>query len=127
MADNNRIYRILVIDDERTLHAMLQTVLGSHGFDVVSAFNGEEGLALARAGNIDLILLDVIMPGMKGREVCRTLKNDPATKDIPVVFLTAKDSSEDVAAELQAGAIGHITKPVNSMLLVGKIKHALGA
>ena len=126
MSDNSRTYKILIIDDERTLHAMLKTVLSSHGFDVISAFTGEDGLVQARTRQFDLVLLDVIMPGIKGREVCRQLKNDPLTKDIPVLFLTAKDSDDDVAAELEAGAIGHITKPVNSMLLVRKIKNILG-
>ena len=118
--------KILIIDDERTLHAMMKPILGSHGFTVLSAMTGEEGLALATVERPDLILLDVIMPAMKGREVCKKLKEDPATQKIPVVFLTAKDSAEDVAAELAAGAVGHITKPVHSANLVKQIKKILG-
>ena len=126
MSDYERVYKILIIDDDKTLQMMLKTVLASNGFDVVSTFSGEEGLALARSEKPDFIILDVIMPGVKGREVCRRLKEDPETKGIPVLFLTSKDSEDDVQAELEAGAVGHVTKPVNSMSLVRKIKQILG-
>jgi len=127
MSDHDRVYKILIIDDDKTLQTMLKTVLVSHEFDVICTFSGEEGLFLAKAEKPDFIILDVIMPGIKGREVCRKLKADPLTKDIPVLFLSSKDSEDDVAAELQAGAVGHVTKPVNSMSLVRKIKQILGA
>ncbi len=126
MSDHDRVYKILIIDDDKTLQLMLKTVLLSNGFDVVSTFSGEEGLALAESEKPDFIILDVIMPGLKGREVCRRLKANPETKAIPVLFLTSKDSEDDVAAELQAGAVGHVIKPVNSMSLVRKIKQILG-
>lgn len=116
---------ILVIDDDRMVHAMLKPILGAHGFVVSSAFNGEAGLAMAETGQPDLIILDVIMPTLKGREVCKRLKASPLTKDIPVLFLTAKDSDDDVAAELSAGAIGHLTKPLNSTGLIRSVKKAL--
>ncbi len=118
--------KILIIDDERMLHTMLKPILGSHGFDVVSAMTGEEGLVLAASEKPDLILLDVMMPQMKGREVCARLKADPVTAPIPVLFLTAKDSEDDVEAELAAGAVGHITKPVNMNNFIKTVKQALG-
>ena len=127
MSDHDSIYKILIIDDDKTLQTMLKTVLISNGFDVITTFSGEEGLVLAKAEKPDFIILDVIMPGIKGREVCRRLKEDPDTQAIPVLFLSAKDSEDDVTAELQAGAVGHVTKPVNSMSLVRKIKQILGA
>lgn len=126
MSDYDRIYKILIIDDDKALQTMLKAVLGSNGFDVIATFSGEEGLVLAGSEKPDMIILDVIMPGIKGREVCRRLKADPATQAIPVLFLTSKDSEDDVAAELEAGAVGHVTKPVNSMSLVRKIKQILG-
>ena len=126
MSDYDRVYKILIIDDDKTLQTMLKAVLVSNGFDVVSTFSGEEGLALAKSEKPDFIILDVIMPGIKGREVCRRLKEDAQTRDIPVMFLTSKDSEDDVEAELKAGAVGHVTKPVNSMSLVRKIKQTLG-
>lgn len=126
MSDHDRVFKILIIDDDKTLQMMLKTVLLSNGFDVISSFSGEEGLDLAVSDKPDLIVLDVIMPGLKGREVCRRLKAEPLTQGIPVLFLTSKDSDDDVAAELQVGAVGHVTKPVNSMSLVRKIKQILG-
>jgi len=118
--------KILVIDDEKMLQTMLKSVFASHGFQLLSALTGEEGLALAASEKPALIILDVIMPGLKGREVCKRLKADPATKDIPVLFLTAKSSVDDIQAEMAVGAIGHITKPINSMALVRQVKKLLG-
>jgi DNA-binding response OmpR family regulator len=119
--------RVLLIDDERMLHAMLKTVLATHGIEVISAFTGEEGLAKAVADVPDMIILDVLMPGIKGREVCVKLKAMPETKETPVLFLTAKDSEDDVQAELDAGAVGHVTKPINSTHLLRLIRKILGA
>lgn len=120
------VKKILIIDDERMFHTMLQGVFASHGLGVVSAFTGEEGLTKAVQDPPDLILLDVILPGIKGREVCKRLKADPVTQAIPVLFVTAKDSEDDIQAELAVGGIGHVTKPVNSMALVKQIKKILG-
>ncbi len=127
MSDYDRVYKILIIDDDKILQQMLKTVLISNGFDVIGALSGEEGLLMASSENPDIIILDVIMPGLKGREVCRRLKADDKVSTIPVLFFTAKDSPDDVAAEIEAGAVGHVTKPVNSMSLVRKIKEILGA
>ncbi|MBF0387526.1 MAG: apolipoprotein N-acyltransferase [Candidatus Omnitrophica bacterium] len=117
--------KILLIDDERTLHVMLKPILGSYGFEVISAMNGEEGLALAASEQPGLILLDVIMPTIKGREVCKRLKASPETAHIPVLFLTAKASDDDVKMEMAAGAVGHVTKPINSASLVRLIKKTI--
>ena len=125
MTENTRVYKILIIDDEKMLHATLRPVLAANGFEVVSAYSGEEGLALVKAQAPDLIILDVIMPGIKGREVCKIMKADPATANIPVLFLTAKHSEDDVRAEIEAGAAGHITKPIHSMPLISQIKKIL--
>ena len=120
------IKKILVIDDENMLHVMLKSVFSVHGFEVCSAMTGEEGLAMAVKEQPALILLDVILPGMKGREVCQRLKADLVTKAIPVLFLTAKDSEDDIQAELAVGGIGHVTKPINSMALVRQVQKILG-
>ena len=126
MTDHARIYKILIVDDERMLHATLKPVLSANGFDIISAYSGEDGLVLAKTEKPDLVILDVIMPGIKGREVCKILKADPATTSIPVLFLTAKHSEDDVRAEIEAGAAGHITKPIHSMPLISQIKKILG-
>ncbi len=116
---------ILIIDDDEIIHKIVRPILFSHGYSALTASSGEDGLQIARMQNPDLILLDVILPGMKGREICAKLKEDPKTKDIPVVFLTAKNSSEDIQAEKEVGSSGHLTKPVNAKTLIDMIQGIL--
>jgi len=113
---------VLVVDDDEGLLKTVQRILLTNGFSVLTASSGEKGLQIANLQKPDLILLDVILPGMKGREVCARLKDDPNTRDIPVIFLTAKDSPDDVQAERQAGAIAHLTKPVHAKTLLASVK-----
>ncbi len=117
--------KVLIVDDDVSIHKMLEPSLVSNGYQVISAKTGEEGLQKAQENKPDIIILDVILPGMKGRAVCAMLKKDPATKEIPVLFLTSKDSPDDVQAELEAGGIGHLTKPINSQYLIAQIKKLL--
>ncbi len=117
---------VLIVDDDISVHKMLEPVLTTSGFGVLCAKTGEEGLTMAREKKPDIIILDVILPGIKGREVCATLKKDPAVKNTPVLFLTSKDSPDDVQAEIEVGAIGHLTKPINPQYLVARIKKILG-
>ena len=117
---------VLVIDDDETITKTIRPVLISNGFSVLSASTGEDGLRIAREQKPDLILLDVIMPGIKGRDVCKKLKDDIRTKNIPVIFLTAKNSEDDVQAELEAGAVAHLTKPVDYQMLLEKLSNILG-
>ena len=117
--------RILIVDDDRSVHMTLTPVLAGAGFEIHSAYSGEEGLRMARSFQPRIVILDVIMPKMKGREVCLQLKNNPQTKNIPVIFMTSKDSPDDVQAELHAGAVGHLTKPVNPKRLLGEIRKVL--
>ena len=116
---------ILIIDDDKGLLRILSSNLETEGCKVLVAETGEEGLKIAQAEKPDIILLDVILPGLKGREVCAQLKENRDTKDIPVIFLTAKDSPDDVKAEMEIGAVAHLTKPVDSRKLVAEIKHIL--
>ncbi len=118
--------RILVIDDDRILLKMVKTTLTNNGYRVMTAASGERGLELARTKKPALIFLDVILPRMKGREVCLQMKQSEATRRIPIVFLTSKDSPDDVRAELSAGGISHLTKPVNPQKLLSEIKRILG-
>lgn len=117
---------ILVIDDDEGIQMTLKSILLDRGYSVLSAVNGERGIQIALAQHPDLILLDVILPGMKGRAVCAKLKEDPKTKDIPVLFLTAKDSEDDIQAEIAVGALGHMTKPVKPKVLLNEVKKVLG-
>lgn len=117
---------ILVVDDDEAIIKMLRPVLLSRGYAVLTAGSGEDGLQIATAQKPDLILLDVILPGIKGREVCKKLKENPATAKIPVVFLTAKDSPEDIRAEQEVGAAAHLTKPVSAKTLIETVQGVLG-
>jgi len=118
-------WTLLVIDDDRALLRLLETNFRRYGIFVISAETGERGLAMAEKHNPDLIILDVILPKMKGRAVCAQLKANPATKDIPVIFLTAKNSMADVEAEMEVGAHAHITKPVDFKDLFSQVKKIL--
>jgi len=118
---------VLVIDDDESLVKTVRPILISHGFSVLTAFSGEDGISVARTQKPDIILLDVILPGIKGREVCKRLKDDPQTKSIPVVFFTAKDSADDIQAEMEAGAEDHITKPIDPRALIQVIKKIIGS
>ncbi len=109
---------ILVVDDDEGIQMTLKSILLDRGYSVLSAMSGERGLQIAMTQHPDLILLDVILPGMKGRTVCAKLKEDPQTKDIPVLFLTAKDSADDIQAEIAVGALRHMTKPVKPRILL---------
>ncbi len=113
---------VLVIDDDETLIRTIRPVLISHGCSVLIAGTGEEGLQIVKSQKPDLVILDVLLPKMKGREVCRAIKDDASIKHIPVVFLTAKDSPEDIQAETDAGASAHLTKPLNVRQLISTIR-----
>ena len=117
---------VLIVDDDISIYKMLEPMLTTSGYKVLCAMTGEEGLQMTKDKKPDIIILDVILPGMKGREVCVRIKKDPTVKNIPVLFLTSKDSPDDVQAELEAGGIGHLTKPINPQYLIAQIKRILG-
>ncbi len=116
---------ILLVDDDVCLLKTLEYTLGSEGFNILMAPTGEDGLRIARTHKPSLIVLDVILPKLKGREVCVKLKEDNETMDIPVLFLTAKDSEDDIKAEIAAGGVGHLTKPISSKILMDEIRRIL--
>ncbi|HET9581495.1 MAG TPA: response regulator [Gemmatimonadota bacterium] len=114
--------RILIADDMPANVHILQARLAAHGYEIVTASDGEEALARARATEPDLILLDIMMPRMDGLEVCRRLKADPALPFIPVILVTAKGEPKDVVAGLEAGGDEYLTKPVDQTALVARVK-----
>ena len=118
--------KILIVDDDQGLLKVIRAGLMQKGYQIYAAATGEKGLRLAKQIKPDLIILDVILPGIKGREVCALLKEDGETRDIPVIFMTAKDSPDDVKAELEVGAVSHLTKPINVQQLFVEIKKILG-
>jgi two-component system, cell cycle response regulator len=114
--------RILVVDDIPANVRLLEARLLAEYFDVLTASNGAEALETCENGKIDVVLLDVMMPEMDGFEVCRRLKADPATSHIPVVMITALDQVSDRVQGLEAGADDFLTKPVNDLQLMTRVK-----
>ena len=114
--------RILVVDDIEANVRLLQAKLQAEYYDVLIASSGPEALAMAAEESPDLVLLDVMMPGMDGFEVCRRLKNDAETRHIPVVLVTALDGRGDRITGLEAGADEFLTKPIDDILLFARVK-----
>lgn len=114
--------RILVVDDVPSNVKLLEVRLLAEYFEVLSASSGAEALDICEGGKVDVVLLDVMMPGMDGFEVCRRLKADPATQHIPVVMITALDQSADRVRGLEAGADDFLSKPVNDLQLITRVK-----
>lgn len=112
---------ILVVDDTRQNLELLSKLLERGGYDVAQAMDGPEALELATKETPDLILMDILMPGMNGIEVCRRLKADPATQGIPVIFLTAKSESVEILAGFDAGAVDYVTKPFRVSELLARV------
>ncbi|HEY0440711.1 MAG TPA: PleD family two-component system response regulator [Xanthobacteraceae bacterium] len=114
--------RILVVDDVSANVKLLEARLTAEYFDVVTAMSGPEALAICRAAQCDIVLLDVMMPEMDGFEVCRRLKADPATHHLPVVMVTALDQPADRVRGLEAGADDFLTKPVSEIALIARVR-----
>src|SRR6266550_629821 len=117
--------RILIVDDNLTNVKVLQTRLAAEGYEIVTAADGEEGLAAARQHAPDLILLDVMMPKLDGFEVCRRLRADPEFPFTPIVMVTAMADSKDVIAGLEAGGDEYLTKPVDHAALAARVRSML--
>jgi len=115
----------LVVDDVPANVHILQSRLAAHGYDIVTATDGEAALAAVRETQPDLILLDVMMPKMDGFEVCRRLRADPSLPFIPIIMVTAKADPKDVVAGLEAGGDEYLTKPVDQPALVARVKSML--
>ncbi len=116
---------ILIVEDNPAALDIFQARLTAHDYEVITATDGEMGLAMAIEKQPDLILLDIMMPKMDGIEVCRRLKEDPSLPFIPVVMLTAKADSKDVVAGLEAGSDEYLTKPVDHGALIARVKSML--
>ena len=117
--------RILVVDDTPANREILETRLISQGYEVLVAKDGEEALAIAQQSTPDLVLLDVMMPGKDGFEVCRELKSDSTLPFMPIILVTAKSESKDIVAGLDAGGDEYITKPVDQAALVARVRSIL--
>jgi DNA-binding response OmpR family regulator len=118
--------RILVVDDEVYIVHILDFSLGMEGYEVITALDGEQALEKARAEHPDLIVLDVMMPKLDGYETCRILKGDDATRNIPIILLSAKGRNADQKVGFDVGADDYITKPFSPRKLVERINALLG-
>jgi two-component system alkaline phosphatase synthesis response regulator PhoP len=114
--------RILVVEDEEDILELIRYNLTREGYRVSAATSGEDGLRLALRDKPDLVVLDLMLPGIDGIEVCRRLKTDAATRYIPVVMVTAKGEEADVVAGLELGADDYLTKPFSPKVLVARIR-----
>jgi len=110
--------RILVVDDDENILSLERTILEQKGFEVTTADGGEQALKLLKQEAFDLVLLDVMMPGKDGFEVCRQIKQDTRTKTMPVIFLTAKGGGEALAEGFESGAVMYINKPFTANKLL---------
>jgi len=117
--------KILAVDDEEDILELLRFNLTKEGFAVVCAASGEEALKSALSHKPDLILLDLLLPGMDGLEVARRLKKDASTKEIPIIMVTAKGEEADIVTGLEVGAEDYITKPFSRKVLIARVRAVL--
>ena len=119
--------KILVVDDEESIQSLLTAIFTGEGYDVESASDGTDGLEKAKNGKPDLILLDMMMPGMSGREMSEKLRADPKTKNMKIAFLTVAKFSETGKETLEKlGILDYITKPFENDDLIKRVKKIIG-
>jgi two-component system phosphate regulon response regulator PhoB len=117
--------KILLVDDEPDVLDMLSLALNAEGFETIKANNGAEALAILREKKIDLIILDLMMPGMSGTEVCKQIRKHPQWENLPIIILTAKSSEIDRVLGLELGADDYVVKPCSPRELVLRVKSML--
>jgi CheY-like chemotaxis protein len=127
VSTNERPARILVIDDDPDVRTLCRLNLGWAGHQVLEAGGGQEALDMVAADAPDALVLDIMMPMVDGLEVLRNVRNDPATREIPVVVISARVGVEDQVRGLETGADAYVTKPFNPETLTSMVECALGA
>jgi DNA-binding response OmpR family regulator len=118
--------KVLLVDDSNTVLMMERMVLKKRDYQILTASNGEEGVRRALAERPDVILMDVIMPEMNGFEACRRLRQEEATKNIPIIMVTTRGESANVETGFESGCNDYITKPVDALELLAKLRDQLG-
>ena len=119
---NKENAKILIIDDNTKNLQVALNILSKEGYNLIYAQDGAKGLDLALSNDVDLILLDVLMPQMDGYHVCQKLKDDSLTKDIPIIFLTVKDEEKDIVKGFDCGGVDYVTKPFYTSILLKRIE-----
>ncbi len=117
--------KILLVDDAETILMMERMILG-RDYDLIIAKDGQEAVEKARVERPDLILLDIVMPVMNGIEACRMIRSDESTSDVPVIMVTTRGSEDIVKSAFESGCNEYVTKPINKIELLNKIKNLLG-
>jgi len=120
--DNHLSSTVLIVDDSELIRVILVDIITSFGYESVTAKDGYMALELLKTGKFDLVLLDVVMPGMNGFEVCKNIKQQFKLRDLPVIFITSNNSNEDIVKCFEVGGIDYLTKPINSFELKSRIK-----
>ena len=118
--------KILLVDDSATILMMEKFILKNGPYDLVTASNGEEAVKQAVEQLPDLILLDVIMPRMGGFDACKLIRSNPATRDIPIIMVTTRGEAANVETGWANGCTDYVTKPINTMELLAKVRNCLG-
>ena len=118
--------KVLVVDDELDILEMTRIMLESSGFEVITASDGERALEIVEEKEIDLILLDAVMPGIHGLDVCRTLKRNPKTQMIPIIIFSALGTGVDMMLDDNEKANAYISKPFTRRILLDKVQSQLG-
>jgi two-component system, OmpR family, alkaline phosphatase synthesis response regulator PhoP len=116
---------VMVVDDEEDILELVELNLNREGYNVVTATTGEQALELARKHQPELAILDLMLPGIDGLEVCKLLKRDPRTEQMHVIILTAKSADSDIITGLELGADDYMTKPFSSKVLVARVRRVL--
>lgn len=118
--------KILIIEDDPSFSRAINHIIQKEGYDVISASNGMTGLKMAKEDKPDLLILDVMLPGLDGFEVCNRLRHDPQTVGLPIIMLSAKGQDADKTTGLKVGANAYLTKPVDRAVLLDKLTSLLG-
>lgn len=117
--------KILIVDDEEDILELLDFNLSKEGYEIIRSETGEDALHKAKTMKPDLIILDLMLPGIDGLEACKLLKKDPTTKNISIIMLTAKGEEADIVVGLELGADDYVTKPFSPRVLLARVKVAL--
>jgi twitching motility two-component system response regulator PilH len=117
--------RILIVDDSPTETFRFREILTKHGFEVLEASNGADGVTMAKAELPDMVLMDVVMPGVNGFQATRQIARDASTKHIPIIIISTKDQATDRVWGKRQGALDYLTKPVDEQRLIDVIQHYL--
>ncbi len=117
--------KVLIVDDEEDIRELVELYLGRDGYDIVTCETGEQALEIVRTDIMDLIVLDLMLPGISGLDVCKKLKANRKTESLPIVMLTAKSEDVDVVAGLELGADDYVSKPFSGKVLAARVRRIL--